>query len=171
MDDAEREHDGTIDSYFGSTGATITLRVADSEASGVFAYGYCALLAYVLHKKTGMPLIVFTLSGDTSDSWQGHAGVLVGDNKVLDITGISSIQEIDSKYRRYEKFNELSSVTVMGRDDFLALTVSEEYRDNPLFFLDELERYITNDFADWLITLYREDFNVKVVNDGNILFA
>jgi hypothetical protein len=154
MEDAYDDHDGTIDVYFGSTGSTITLRLTDGEAVGLFAYGYCGILAYAIHMKTGLPLIVFTSDVDNLDGWSGHAGVRVGEDQILDITGINSEQEILGRYRS----SKLSAGVIMEENKFVKLTFAKENHADPLGFVEELEQYVTNDFADWLI----ETNNVKV---------
>jgi hypothetical protein len=156
LEDAHEEQDGTIDVYFGSTGASITLRLTDGDAIGLFAYGYCGLLAYAIHKKTGLPLIVFTNTEDKTDGWSGHVGILVGEDQILDIAGINSEDEIRSRYRS----SKLSAGVLMAENDFVKLTFAEENQSDPLGFVEELEQYVVNDFADYLI----ETNNLKVLS-------
>lgn len=148
LEDVELEHDGSIECYFGSTGATITLRRIDGEALGLFLHGYCTLLAYAIHEKTGLPLVVFS-SVENSQDWSGHAGVLVGDNEIVDISGRRSFENVRHEYRN------VGAGVVLSKAEFVETVVSDEaYRDDPLSFVEELERYVVNDFADYIISTH-----------------
>lgn len=146
MQDAEMEHDGTIEVAFGSRPATLTLHQIDNEAVSLFSYGHCGLLAYAIHLKTGFPFAVFTSSKD-ENSWQGHVGLLVGENQILDITGVNTSQEIARTYHQLD-----GSFDVLDVDTAVTFLFSEEYRENPLSFVGELEQLVLDDFADFVIS-------------------
>lgn len=149
MHDAHDDHDGTIEVIFGSTGACLTLRLVDNDAISVFAYGHCVLLAYAIHEKTNLPLIVFTDEQGKYEGWHGHVGISLGEDKILDITGVCSEDEIRRRYGKVSK-GQLMSV-----DDFKATVISDSaYAENPMSFLDELEQFVVKDFADHLIKEY-----------------
>ncbi|MBC9705771.1 MAG: hypothetical protein H9W81_12540 [Enterococcus sp.] len=144
MMDAEEEHDGTIEGYFGSSSARITLRSIDAEVSGIFLHGYCFMMAWAIHVKTGLPMIAFTSSESTAENWCGHVAVKVGDDEYLDISGVQSYDLIKSVYGKVSGPMEIDPQNLQG-------FVSEEYRTDPMRYFDELERLITEDFADMLI--------------------
>jgi hypothetical protein len=148
MEDVELEHDGTITVNFGSTGADIKLRRFDDEVFALFLHGYCGLLAWAIHQRTGLPLAVFTGRAPTESSWAGHAVVMVGEDKFLDITGVQSAANIHAAFPGKLR-PEYSLVTP---DKFAALIVEPQHRADPLSFLEPLERYIVEDFAEYLIS-------------------
>jgi hypothetical protein len=148
MEDAHDEHDGTIEVILGSRGASLTLRLVDGEAISLFAYGHCVLLAYAIYEKTNLPLIVFTNETAEGAGWHGHAGISLGDDKILDITGICSEDEIHNRY------GKLSEGKIMSAEEFKKLVVDPAYVENPFSFLDELEQFVVKDFADHLISEY-----------------
>lgn len=158
MMDAELEHDGTIEAYFGSSSASITLRVVDAEVSGIFLHGYCFLMTWAIHTKTGLPMVAFTSSKSTPENWYGHVAVKVGEDSYLDISGVHSSASIKSRYPHAGEPEEIDPQN-------LQRFVSEEYRNDPLGYFDELERLITEDFADMLIAdngLLSLDNSVKI---------
>jgi len=146
MEDAEEESDGTIDVCFGSQGATLMLRRIDSEAMSLFRQGHCAMLAWAMHLKTGLPFAVFTVDSNPEWGWQGHVGLLVGENQILDIAGVNTAESIASGFKGME-----SSFQVLDADEFKQLIVGEEYHNNPLDFLCELEQLVLDDFADFVL--------------------
>ena len=148
MMDAEDEHDGTIEGYFGSSSASITLRSIDAEVSGIFLHGYCFLMAWAIHTKTGLSMVAFTSSESTAENWQGHVAVKVGEDEFLDISGVRTHDRIKASYGKVGEPVEIDPQNLHG-------FVSEEYRNDPLGFFDELERLITEDFADMLIAEHR----------------
>lgn len=148
MMDAEDEHDGTIEGYFGSSSASITLRSIDAEVSGIFLHGYCFLMAWAIHVKTGLPMVAFTSTNSTSEDWYGHVAVKIGDDRYLDISGINSSGDIK---RRYEKVGDPQEIDPHNLERF----ASSAYREDPMAYLEELERLITEDFADMLISEYK----------------
>jgi hypothetical protein len=147
IDEAYDESDGSIEVNFGSTGATLKLRHIDSEAQTLFGYGHCALLALSMHDKTDLPFVVFTAeSKDSDDGWSGHAALLVGDGKILDIGGVHDIGDVEKKYSALD-----GSYAVMDRAEFVKLIVDEEYKENPYEFLGELEQFVLDDFAEFIV--------------------
>ena len=144
MDDAETEHDGTIQVYFGSSCDEIRLGLT-SSATSIFKYGYCVLLAYAIHLKTDLPLFLFT-STTKETGWSGHAGVINPEtNKFIDIQGTHEIANVRNSFPNIDEGHEVT------REEFLNLVISEEYRDEPFGFLDELEQLIVDHFADLVI--------------------
>lgn len=144
MDDAEEDHDGTIEVIFGSIGSCLTLRKVDDNAIGVFGYGYCTLLALAVHRKTGLPLVLFTFPTD-SDDWCGHAAIQVGKDAYLDINGVNTEEDI---HRRYPKVGAPIQVTEV---EFCNIVASGEHVADPMSFVEELEQLVTHDFALHLI--------------------
>lgn len=145
MMDAELEHDGTITVAFGSQPANLTLRFVDWEAISIFNHGNCAAFAYALHQKTGLPLIVFTSDETAFGSWSGHAGVLAENGQVLDIAGFRTMKTVMADYRI------TTEGVVVNEDEFVALTVQEEYQEDVFSYVGKLERFVLNDFADFII--------------------
>lgn len=145
MQDAEREHDGTIDVVFGSQGATITLGIIDGEASSLFSYGHCAILAWEIHMKTGLPLAVFTSENGRS-GWSGHVAIQLDENKFLDIQGVADAEEIQ---RRYSSLRD--GLELVTDDEFKKLIVDEENWADPKQYLCELEQLVLAEFVDLVI--------------------
>jgi hypothetical protein len=154
MIDAEDEHDGSIEAIFGSMGANIRLRDVTSEINAVFTHGYCGLLAWAIHQKTGLPFAVFTSVDITRGDWTGHVAIQVGEDQFLDITGVRNAASIHSEFRGLQEH------VVMSADEFLLHTVAEDYRADPLSLFADLERFITEDFAEFLISNHR----IKALN-------
>jgi len=148
MEDAELEHDGTITVNFGSTGADIMLRRVDDEVFGLFLHGYCGLLAWAIHQRTGLPLAVFTGRAPTESAWAGHAAVVVGEDKFLDINGIQSAANIHAAFPGKLR----ADYALVTPEEFAALIVEPQHRVDPLSFLEPLERYIVEDFAEYLVS-------------------
>ena len=67
------------------------------ETQEIFSKGACGYMAYALHEKTGLPIVVFTDDPDQS-YWQGHVAVKLGEDKFLDVTGISSTSDYATRY-------------------------------------------------------------------------
>lgn len=137
-------HDGTIDVTFGSTGATIMLRSTSYDASGLFGYGYCALLALALHDRTQLPLILFDAQNLDNEDWQGHAAIRIDDANILDIDGVRPHAEVLNEY------GNLTPGRVVNRDEFINTVCTIEHRDNPYGFVEPLEQFILHDFAEYL---------------------
>lgn len=144
VEDVEEESDGTLNLIYGSRGATITLELVDSEAVGLFGYGYCTLLALAIHRKTGFPLALFTTKYENG-SWSGHATVQLPDGSHLDIQGVRSTEDIQREY------NFTVNPTIHTIEQFCNIIASGEHAENPMSFVDRLEQLVTEDFADLLI--------------------
>jgi len=145
LDEIWDEHDGTIEVTFGSTGSTLMLRSTGHDAYSLFAYGYCAMLALALHDHAGYPLVLFTTSSGHSERWSGHAAVQLDSDQVLDITGRRSHAEVHGEYRT------VGPAEVLTRAEFIERTVEIEYRHDPYRFVEELERFVLRDFAEYLV--------------------
>jgi hypothetical protein len=157
MEDAEYDHDGTIETNFGSTGATITLRKFDEESFGLFGYGYCALLAWAVHQQTGFPLAVFSAPDADESNWSGHAAVMIGEDQFLDFGGVHTDAYIHEKYR-----NQLApGYRIVSAEEFAQLIVEDEYRHDPLSFVEDLERFIVEDFAAFIVRHYKVSVPVR----------
>ena len=159
MMDAELEHDGTISAVFGSRAVTLTLGLIDSEADSLFAFGHCAILAWEIHVKTGLPLAVFTSSKATPDRWSGHVAISLGDDRFLDIQGVTSSSSI---YRRYSRFGDYSDFELMSDQDFKSRIVDPANYDDPKQYLCELEQLLLDHFADLVIEENREAIEAAV---------
>lgn len=67
------------------------------ETQEIFSKGACGYMAYALHEKTRLPIVVFT--ADPQESyWQGHVAVKIGENRFLDVTGVSSASDYANRY-------------------------------------------------------------------------
>ena len=144
VEDIERESDGTIEVVFGSRGANITLGVVDSEAINLYGYGFCTLLALTIHRKTGLPLVLFTTKYE-NNSWSGHATVQLPDGTLLDIQGVRTVKEIQEEYRF------TVGPTVHTLEQFCEIIATDEHVADPMSFVDRLEQLITEEFANLLI--------------------
>lgn len=146
MEDPEMEHDGSIDTVFGSTGATITLRAVTGEgAYTAYMNGHCTMLAYALHERTGLPFYQFSVPGRDKTGWVGHVALSLGDNMILDIMGVRSIAEVLADFPHMEAVGEMNAT------EFKSLLIGDAWKDDVLSYLDELEQLVTEDFADWLV--------------------
>lgn len=138
-----------FDIYIGSQSATIQYGLIDSEVMTLFAHGACALLAYALHRVTGLPIVLWS-NPDKDASWSGHAALLVGPETVLDVRGVHSFDEVTSYYEGYG--SGVSVPQTVSLDVFLkTVASSEEYQQDPLSFVDELEQLLIMDFAERLV--------------------
>lgn len=135
----------------GSRSAELTLKLIDAEVVSLYGWGYCSLLALAIHDLTGAPLVLHT-SKQGTDVWVGHASVLVGENKYLDIEGVNSVRAINSRYR----FNIIPKIVT--REEFCSTIATEEHVANPFSWLDELERLLTFHFAEEVITQYASKY-------------
>lgn len=144
MEDAEEDHDGSIEVTFGSTGATIFLRYTDDEAHGLYGYGYCTFLAYAIHKAADLPLVLFTAPSESG--WQGHAAVKVGEDAYLDIAGVNTFAEIKEKYRELRGEPE-----VVTEEKFITTVMPDRPAHTFWDFIEELEQLVTEDFAAFLL--------------------
>jgi hypothetical protein len=151
LDDIEEEHDGSIEVAFGSTGASITLRKLDEGTFTIFSSGYCTFLAWAIHERTGLPLAVFSAPSSENEGWFGHATIMVGEDRFLDIDGIHSAARIQERYQN--KLNP--GYEIMEAADYVKLIVQEKNQHDPLSFVDDLERFIVEDFAEYVLKLYQ----------------
>jgi hypothetical protein len=147
MVDAECEHDGTIEVIFGSQGACLTLRSLDAEATRLFTFGHCAILAWGIHEKTGLPLAVFTSQNTEKNGWSGHVAVQLSDGNLFDVQGITTAEEIASRYRTLD-----GTFRIVDDEEFKDLIVDAANRDNPENYLCELEQLVLADFVDFIVT-------------------
>jgi hypothetical protein len=150
MMDAEREHDGTIEVVFGSQGAALTLGVIDAEASVLFSHGHCAILAWEIHVKTGLPLAVFTSENDRL-GWSGHVALQLAEDTFLDIEGVETLEAIKRRYPSIKQEHEL-----LSDDEFKKLIVDEKDWENPKQYLCELEQLVLTEFVDLVIEENKE---------------
>jgi hypothetical protein len=153
MENIGRQHDGSIDAVFGSMCANIMLRATDGEISSVFTSGHCAALAWAIHQNTGLPIAVFTNPDSNPEEWTGHVAIKLGEDEFLDITGIRTAESIRKSFRNLDGTHE-----VMDDEEFLNRIVEESYRADPLSAYCDLERFIVEDFAEFVIV----ENNVKV---------
>lgn len=130
-----------VDVDFGSSGYEIVPLSICGQTESIFLHGYCALLAHQLHLRTGLPFAVFTSKNATEDHWSGHVGLLVNEDKFLDVRGLRPLSTERSRQRG-------NAFQTMELDEFLDRIVDEEYRAKPLGFLDELESLHTQWVAD-----------------------
>jgi hypothetical protein len=112
----------------------------------VFTSGDCISLAWAIHQLTGLPIAVFTTAGVEDSEWTGHVAIQVGEDQFLDITGIRTAASIRSDFRNLNPAHE-----IMSDELFLARLVDEEYRTDLLSMYLPLERYIVEDFAEFLV--------------------
>lgn len=146
MVDAEREHDGTIEVVFGSQAACLTLRSIDTEATRLFSFGHCAILAWGIHEKTGLPLAVFTSQNTEKNGWSGHVAIQLSDGNFLDVNGVTPIEEIAGRYSTFD-----GTFKLVDDEEFKDLIVDKEHRDRPEDYLCELEQLVLADFVDFII--------------------
>jgi hypothetical protein len=72
----------------GLTTVTLTPGVIDDDVVEVFAYGYCYLLACVLHEISGWPFGFVETYHPSSGQWQlAHACVIAPDGRLVDVGG------------------------------------------------------------------------------------
>lgn len=148
LDDVWSEHDGSIECIFVSTGAEIYLGDPYSgQTQNIFLYGHCAMLAYAIHERTGLPFAVMDTIGKDGYGWSGHIAIKVSDDAFLDIRGLNTAEELTHGFH-----SPMTAPVEMGKDEFLQKIVDEAVRDNPIDgMLDELEALIVWHFADLLI--------------------
>lgn len=138
-----------FDIYIGSQSATVQYGVIDGEVMSLFAHGACALLAHQLSKRTELPIALWT-SSEEDGGWAGHAALLIGPETVLDIRGVHSFDEVASYYSRYGA--ALSEPQTVSADGMLSVVAStDEYRENPMSFVDELEQLLIDGYVSDLI--------------------
>jgi len=160
-EDIEHDSDGTITVCFGSTGADLTLRVIDAEAIGIFGFGHCAILAWELHKATGLPLAVFDAKQESPyGDWSGHVALQIGPDQFFDIEGVVSRDSIHERYRSALH----KEPRVMDDEAFLNLLVPVENREDPKQYLCELEQLVLEDFVEFLQEKYAEKLENAAAN-------
>ena len=147
--DDEDELPGSIGVVFGSSPADVTLRYIDDEAQGLFLHGYCGLLAWAIHKNTNYPIVLFT--APTTTGWSGHALVQVGDDAYLDITGVRTAEDVHHDYPT------TGEPEVITSDEYRERLASDAHREDPMMFVDELERLILEDFAEFVVHEYKDE--------------
>lgn len=141
-----------FDVYFGSRGDTFQYGEVDGAVQSVFGYGFCSLMALALNERLGREFVLWTTDKDAGPrGWSGHVGVHLDDSRVLDVFGISTYEDVA---RRYSMFGEMGEPEVVSREELLARTSSEDYREDPWSFVDELERLLTHDIAERLIAAH-----------------
>lgn len=72
----------------------------DEETQELFTKGACGYIAYALQQKTKLPILVLT-DDSTSDYWQGHVALKLGEDSYLDISGVATLDELRSYHRLY----------------------------------------------------------------------
>lgn len=143
---AEDEPTGVLSVTFGSRWAEMKLRDPGYEASSVFLNGHCIAMAIALHDILGYPFAVFTADSPYS-FWQGHVGLLLDEEIILDFSGKNSIKDIHRNHR----LNNTNPPAIMTREELIKRYVDSQNHENPLDYLDELEQLITRDFAEWIV--------------------
>jgi len=148
-EDFENNHDGSIELDFYGQCASVTLRNIDSEVIGLYRHGMCSLLAYGLSEITDAPIVVFT-SPDTGQGWQGHAGLAAAGDQVLDITGFQSYEDVKNDYP------DTAEPVIMSSAEFLDLISTAG--EDPFESLEDLERMVTMDFAEYVLSQHVEGY-------------
>jgi len=147
-----------LEVVYGSRMSSLTLDFIDSEAVQLFSWGYCGYLAQVLHELTGFQLALFTKpSGENETGWQGHAAVQLPDGQFLDIEGIVSAGEINSRYR----FKEPVEPTFPEPAAYAELMFADG--SNPYSELDELELRLLRHFAELVVKEYKVELPALAV--------
>lgn len=122
----------------------------EEHTEKTFTYGACGFFAYALHEKTHYPLVVFT-ADKNANYWEGHVAVQVGENKYLDITGISTEDEYKRKYGFTGKGYSVEVTEDVERFKHL-MGIKPE--NNIYDDLDDLESAILNRCSDDVIHDY-----------------
>lgn len=143
-DEAKIQRRKVVDVDFGSSGYEIAPLSICGQTESIFLHGYCALLAHQLHLRSGLPFAVFTSKNASEDHWAGHVGLLVDEDKFLDVRGVRPLATERTRQRG-------NAFQIMELDEFLDRIVDEEYRAKPLSFLDELEALHTQWVADHVL--------------------
>lgn len=135
-----------FDVYYGSRGDTFQYGEVDGAVESVFGYGFCSLMALALNERLDREFVLWTTDKSAgAQDWSGHVGVHLEDGRILDVFGISTYEEVARRY------SMLGEPEVVSREELLERTSSEEYRNDPWSFVDELERLLTHDIAERLI--------------------
>lgn len=105
---------------FGSSSFTMTCYYDDHYTQHFFSYGKCGYVAYELHKLTGKPFTVFT---DTTykHGWQGHVGIRLDDNTILDVTGRRTHEQVIRAYNLKE-----FTINTVDKAEFLKTMKKED---------------------------------------------
>lgn len=130
-----------VDVIFGSSGYTVDLlNPLSHEASSIFLKGYCTLFAHTYATTYGTPDILLITSKDDSlkQGWSGHMVSsrvdADGNREWVDFRGVVREDDLEREYPMDRYSHE-----VMELSEAVALTMGEEYREDPLRFLDNLE--------------------------------
>lgn len=129
-----------VDVIFGSSGYTVDLQNPLShESSTIFLKGYCTLFAHTYATTHGASEILLITNKD--DSMQGWSGHMVasridadGNREWVDFRGVVREANLEREYPLTHYSHQ-----VMELSEGVALTMGEEYREEPLGFLDSLE--------------------------------
>ena len=117
------------------------------ETQKIFSKGACGILAYSLHQKSGLPVLIITPNPDEK-YWQGHAAIKLSDDKYLDITGENTLDELFRRYNFNVKTAEvLETSTFSEIEKKLVLKPGQ----NPLEKYDDLEKAIVDRVSEDLL--------------------
>lgn len=154
--DPQGEH-GWIYVDFGIREALLILNQIDDQAIQLFGSGACGYLAFELHRLTGLPLALFTYS-ESEWGWSGHAAVALPDGTFLDIEGVATAAEINSRYC----FEEPIQATFPEEDAYCKtiFRTSGTGAQDPYAKLDPLEIRVLRHFAE--LTLEKSDARLPV---------
>lgn len=141
--------DALADVYFsiGFLDARLVLDQIDEEAKHIFGWGCCSFFAMALHQLTGLPLALFTspeAQGAGWEDWTGHVALALPGGSFLDITGVVSAADINSRYR----FAEPVEPTVLGWEGFLESQFGDRNVSDPYRALEPLEIRMLQHFAE-----------------------
>lgn len=135
------DKDCEFDITLGSSSFTINSDYESPYNQHFFSMGKCGYIAYELHQQTGLPYIIFTDEDKSDISWRGHVGLLTKNNKVLDITGESSIEKIKQRYKI-----ENLSIKIIDDNEFLEV-LKVPNKENFYKDVDELEENLIKKFC------------------------
>lgn len=153
----EDNDDTVLNLYFGSTWAYFPYREINSHVVSIYRNGYCAFLALAIHEQTNYPLAVFSLADEylpENEGWLGHVAVKIGDDSYLDITGVSTAEQIQSAYGFGKYRGEYMSETIASTLEEVPEIFHPELHGQPWNFLEELEELVTRDYAEQLVARY-----------------
>lgn len=147
------DEDGWLTVNFGSSEFSIPYREFSPGVKFLYRNGYCAFLALALHEITDLPLAVFTIPGTGLDNWLGHVALCTGPDEYLDVTGFSTAAEINEAYGYGENTPYGALALTITKDvSSVPEIFHEEVRDAPWTMLGELERLVTMDYAEQLLS-------------------
>lgn len=123
----------------------------EHETQQLFSKGACGFLAYAIHERTGLPFTVVT-EDPKAEYWQGHVAIKLGEDRYLDVTGVSTMDEFVSRYnlnRKKFSFHDVDSPdeykSTMGIAEDAG--VYDKLQDLEKAILDRLARDLTRDFV------------------------